>query len=334
MIQQHYLQIPAALAEKIRPVAEKLLAKSPKPLTSVYEKSLFLAQALKQNYQIEQDLPFFEENEDLVEAFLFRYQGGYGDHFATVLTMMLRSLGIPARLAVGFNQGRFNPFTGYYLVHNTDAHALTEVYFPNYGWFSFNPIPGYDLIPPSIDDPQAFSVLRQFWQWIASWLPSPVTAWINFLWVHILKVIFAALSQLWRFISGSWLGLIVGSIGATCGAFLAWLGLNQLWRWRDRHRLAKLPPMQRLYLETLQHLKTQGYPKHPAQTPQEFVTAITPHLSPAISSLLAEISLAYTQWRYGQLSPNLEHLHSQKHKLLQLLKSPPQAKIVQTTYSD
>jgi len=49
---------------------------------------------------------------------------------------MLRSIGIPARLVAGFSPGEFNPFTGLYVVRNTDAYAMTEVYFPKYGWFA------------------------------------------------------------------------------------------------------------------------------------------------------------------------------------------------------
>ena len=69
---------------------------------------------------------------------------------------MLRLSGIPARLTVGFAPGQFNPFTGYYIVHNTDAYALTEVYFPEYGWFTVDPIPGHELIPPSFAQSQTF----------------------------------------------------------------------------------------------------------------------------------------------------------------------------------
>jgi Transglutaminase-like enzymes, putative cysteine proteases len=64
---------------------------------------------------------------------------------------MLRSIGIPARLVGGYAPGEFNPFTGLYVVKNTDAYMMTEVYFPEHGWFAFNPIPGMQLIPPSIE---------------------------------------------------------------------------------------------------------------------------------------------------------------------------------------
>jgi transglutaminase-like putative cysteine protease len=97
---------------------------------------LYIAQYLKQHYSIPTNpltLPFLSENEDLVEAFLFKHKGGYPDHFSTALTVMLRSINIPARLVAGFAPGEFNPFTGLYVVRNTDAYAMTEVYFPNSG---------------------------------------------------------------------------------------------------------------------------------------------------------------------------------------------------------
>ncbi|MFW6359840.1 MAG: transglutaminaseTgpA domain-containing protein, partial [Chroococcales cyanobacterium] len=174
-IANHYLQVPPEIEDAVRKQTEELLARSPQPLTDNYEKALYLAQAIKQNYRLQPDLPFLEDNEDLVNAFLFKYEGGYPDHFATVYTIMLRSIGIPARLAVGFSSGQFNPFTGYYIVRNTDAHALTEVYFGRYGWFSFDPIPGHEIVPLSFEESHTFSVLQQVWHWIAQWIPTPVT---------------------------------------------------------------------------------------------------------------------------------------------------------------
>lgn len=139
---KYYLQIPDGIAEKIRKHTEGILAnynlervgKSQKALESPYEIALYLAQYLKQHYNFPNnpfELPYLSEKEDLVETFLFKNKGGYPDHFSTVLTVMLRSIGIPARLVAGFSPGEFNPFTGMYVVRNTDAFAMTEVYFPD-----------------------------------------------------------------------------------------------------------------------------------------------------------------------------------------------------------
>jgi transglutaminase-like putative cysteine protease len=178
-IRDYYLDVPATIRQRVQEQTEAILAKAPNPLSTPYEQALYLAQYLKQNYTVQPELPFLAEGEDLVEAFLFKYQGGYPDHFSTVMTLMLRSIGIPTRLTAGFRPGEFNPFTGFYVVRNTDAYALTDVYFPKYGWFSFDPIPGHEILPPSIEESQVFGVLKAFWHWVAGWLPSPIAGFLN-----------------------------------------------------------------------------------------------------------------------------------------------------------
>ncbi len=294
-IVETYLQLPEAIQASVQQQTEAVLARSPEPLTDPYEKALFLAQALKQNYTLQEELPFFETDEDLVEAFLFRYGGGYPDHFATVMTVMLRSIGIPARLATGFSLGRFNAFTGYYVVNNTDAHAITEVYFPGYGWFAFDPIPGHEIIPPSIRDSQTFSVLRQFWNWVAGWLPTPVSGWLSGLFASVLKV----LAGLLQFFSSSVMGILLGLMSATGLGFLGWLGWRSWRSWRRRARLQKLPPIERIYQQMLLWLAGQGYPKRPTQTPLEYAIALkqTAHFTQA--EKVMSVVQAYMRWRYG-----------------------------------
>ncbi len=319
-VKNYYLQVPPEISDRVRQQTEALLAKSPKPITSPYEKALFLAQTLKQNYSIKPDLPFFAENEDLVEAFLFRFQGGYSDHFSTALTIMLRSIGIPARVAVGFAPGQFNPFTGYYIVRNTDAYALTEVFFPGYGWFSFDPIPGHPLIPPSFQQDQTFGVLRQLWDWVASWLPSPVTSFFNILWTKVIGGVLGLIVWFWNFVSSGIIGVFTGLIVGTICGFLGWLGWKQWGSWSYRRRLAKLSPIERLYLQMLRVLGDKGFPKHPAQTPLEYAKNSRQHHQKVIAEVIEEISQAYVRWRYGSQMPNIQYLHQQYKGLIRGLK--------------
>ncbi|MBD1908086.1 DUF3488 domain-containing protein [Trichocoleus sp. FACHB-832] len=317
-IRNYYLQVPPEISDKVRQLTEEILAKSRKPITSPYEKALYLAQYLKQNYTIPQDpfgLPFLDENEDLVEAFLFKQKGGYPDHFSTVLTIMLRSVGIPSRLVAGFSPGEFNPFTGFYVVRNTDAYAMTEVYFPNYGWFAFDPIPGNPLIPPSVEEDQTFSVLRQFWKWVAGWLPSPVSSWLNNVFGAIIIWLIGAIIWLWALLSNGWVGLFTGIILAICLGFLGWLAWNRLQALRYRLWLGKLPPMESIYQQMLKELSVQGYAKHPAHTPLEYAYQARQHHSPDKAEVINEISQAYVQWRYGGETPNLKQLRSRLQSL-------------------
>jgi len=325
-VTKYYLDVPPQIADKVRQQTEELLATSPKPITSSYEKALYLAQTVKQRYSFPQDpfsLEFLGEKEDLVEAFLFKNKGGYPDHFSTALTIMLRSIGIPARLVVGFGTGEFNPFTGLYIVKNTDAYAMTEVFFPKYGWFTFDPIPGHELIPQSIEESQTFSVLRQFWQWVAGWLPSPVTSLVGRIWNLIIGLLSGVVSYFWAIFSNGWVGLFTGLILAIALGFLGWLGWNQWRTWRYRQWLSGLPPMEGLYQQMLKILGAKGYTKHPAQTPLEYARASHQHQPPATAEVIDEISQAYVRWRYGSHTPNIKQL---RQRLRDLIKSTQQLK--------
>lgn len=94
---------------------------------------------------------------DAVSSFLDN-RSGFCLHFATTMVMMARSLGIPARLAVGFLPGRLDS-EGTYLVSGADAHAWAEVYFPGQGWVRFEPTPSVQTgAAPSYADPLAGQV--------------------------------------------------------------------------------------------------------------------------------------------------------------------------------
>ncbi|MCS7147815.1 MAG: DUF3488 and DUF4129 domain-containing transglutaminase family protein [Geminocystis sp.] len=327
-ISKYYLSIDPQLKQRLRVKARELLDKAGRELPSNYDKALYLAQAMKQNYQVRTDF-YLKEGEDLVTAFL-KQGGGLPDHFATVYTMMLRALDIPARFVVGFDTGQFNPFTGYYLVHNTDAHALTEVYFPRYGWFQFNPLPGYEIIPQSFEDDNPFGVLGIFWKWIAGWLPSPVTSFITIVFQRITDAIVGVLKSslvvgLWQFVTGSLIGILVGVLGLIALAFLGWLAIDIMRRiWHYRH-LSRLQPPERLYREMLEFLGEKGYPKNPAQTPREYSESLREFLTPQQQEIVSLICDSYVKWRYGGITPNVDYLYSQyqllKRSLSRLLPS-------------
>lgn len=78
-------------------------------------------------------------NEDLIEWFLFEYKQGFCNYFATAEVLLLRSIGIPARLANGYAEGEVLPDGQSFLVRSINAHAWPEVYFPGFGWIQFEP---------------------------------------------------------------------------------------------------------------------------------------------------------------------------------------------------
>jgi transglutaminase-like putative cysteine protease len=75
-------------------------------------------------------------------GFVTRTKAGYCQHFAGAMALMLRYLGVPARVAAGFTSGAFDPRSGTWEVTDHDAHTWVEVWFPGFGWLPFDPTPG------------------------------------------------------------------------------------------------------------------------------------------------------------------------------------------------
>jgi transglutaminase-like putative cysteine protease len=75
-------------------------------------------------------------------AFVTRTHEGYCQHFAGAMALMLRYLGIPARVAAGFTSGAYDADRGTWRVNDRNAHTWVEVWFRSYGWLPFDPTPG------------------------------------------------------------------------------------------------------------------------------------------------------------------------------------------------
>ncbi len=105
-----------------------------------------LTSYLQQNFQYTQQLGHVPAGRDPVDWFLFDVKKGYCEQFATAEVLMLRSLGVPARLATGYSTGDYNPVLDQAIVREHDAHAWVEVWFPNHGWVPVDPSPGFSAL--------------------------------------------------------------------------------------------------------------------------------------------------------------------------------------------
>jgi hypothetical protein len=90
--------------------------------------------------------------QDAVVWFL-QHQVGFCTFFASAMTLMARSLGMPARMAVGFTSGSYDSKSASYIVKESASHAWTQIYFAKYGWVNFEPTSSFSLFPrPSAQD--------------------------------------------------------------------------------------------------------------------------------------------------------------------------------------
>ncbi len=142
-ITSKYLDLPNDGLERTSKLADKLTADSANP----YDAIMKMNQHLKTKYPYDLSIPPQRQRMDAVEYFLFEEERGYCEQFSSSLAVMARSQGIPARIATGYVSGEYNPFTGLYEVKASDAHAWVEVYFPGYGWSTFDPTPTFDSTP-------------------------------------------------------------------------------------------------------------------------------------------------------------------------------------------
>ncbi len=76
---------------------------------------------------------------DTIDSFLFDTQRGFCSHYAGSFVFLMRAVGIPARVVIGYQGGEWNEQGKYLAVHQFDAHAWTEVWLAGQGWVRFDP---------------------------------------------------------------------------------------------------------------------------------------------------------------------------------------------------
>ncbi len=143
-LEDSYLQLPHAYP-RAEALARSVIAKDHTTYARV--ESLIAWIGTHTRYSL--DIPPLPPGADTVNEFLFGNRVGFCEQISTSLAVMLRSLGIPAREVVGYVPGSYNPVTDLYQVRADDAHAWVQVWFPGYGWQSFDPTAVVPLANPS-----------------------------------------------------------------------------------------------------------------------------------------------------------------------------------------
>ena len=273
------------------------------------EKARVIEKRLRHDYAYSLDLPSTEVR-DPVSQFLFVRRKGYCEYFASAMTIMLRDLGIPARLVNGFQSGIANPYSGTLVIRASDAHTWVEAFLPETGWTVFDPTPGGAPTPQSL------------WTTLSLYLDAADTFWRDWVLSYDLGRQISLASRLesqardfrsngWR-ANPQWIADAVrnaGSwiydrgrelLGLVVFIALAVFGVRQLVRWRPGRaaRQGRSAPSDAtlFYSRMLLLMKRRGFQKPAWFTPQEFANSV-----PLASGAdLEQFTAAYYALRFGK----------------------------------
>ena len=142
-----YVALPGDMPPRVATLARDITAGAENP----YDQAKAVESWLKHNitYNLAIDPPPF--GVDGVDHFLFESREGYSEYFGSAMTVLMRSLGVPARMTTGYTTGELVDGSHLYVVSDHHSHGWSEVYFPGYGWIPFEPTPGKRIpvvVPP------------------------------------------------------------------------------------------------------------------------------------------------------------------------------------------
>lgn len=304
-----YLQLPDG-TERIAEFARELTQGETEPAAI----AMALERHLKHGtYRYTLEQPNVGERPPL-EVFLFEARRGHCEYFSSAMTVMLRTLGVPARNVTGFVGGRYNPYGGYYAIRQGDAHSWVEVYVPGRGWVTYDPTPAARA---------AVGPRQNLWSDLNALVDALRTRWTTSVVGYDLRTQTAALRKLAAWLAsqrtpGSERGVDGGMARRTrfdpqalklaAGVLVGLAALTTLafWLGRRRRRAAgtKLGhdavEALRLYRDLEAALGARGHPRPPAVTPTEHAQAL--HAAGfADSDAVQEVTASYVACRFGEV---------------------------------
>ncbi len=304
------LEIPANFDRRILEMAHREAGTENNPSLQARR----LVAYLQNNYRYTLELPA-EEHPDPIAHFLFERREGHCEYFASSLALMLRSIGIPARVVTGFQGGTLNPVSGWYTVRASDAHSWVEAFLPGNGWTAFDATPAAARLPR----PSMFARITNL-------VEAADLFWQDWVLQYDLERQFRLASQLEQTRFGTKTRSVAGAVaslndaGTALGnwikerailltasvttALLLWVLAPVAWRrWQERTQRRKLATGKAaasdatvLYRRMLEALEENQIRKPAWFTPLEFAEKLPPS---ELSASVAEFTRAYNRLRYG-----------------------------------
>ena len=147
-IRQNYLTVPPEITLRTRQLARQLTDPYPNP----YDKAVAVQNYLRNTIRYNDQIPAPPAGAEPIDHILFVTQEGYCNYYASAMAVMLREVGVPARLSRGYASGDFNKEDNVYRVRARDAHTWPELYFEGFGWLPFEPTSGQDEVEREVGD--------------------------------------------------------------------------------------------------------------------------------------------------------------------------------------
>jgi hypothetical protein len=309
-----YLQVPNSLTRRTAQLAKDITEGIDNP----YDRAIAITNYLRESIVYEETVPNPPPGRDPIDWFLFDYKKGFCNYYATAEVMMLRSVGIPARLEAGYAQGELRQ-DGSYLVRQRDAHAWPEVYFPNVGWVEFEPtasqpeiirFSGENSSTTAIDEAQAELeiIRRQQLEDMArqhELTPLPPLSVTRSIWPVVFTVMLVTLLPIlvaWLILRRNRAGLKFRKLPGLLEMGFVKLGIKPpafLEYWARR---ANLPPLTNSYHEINRALARLDEPAQSALTPAERAGKLGSLLPPAnepAQKLVSEYEIATFSTQIG-----------------------------------
>ncbi|MBI4213941.1 MAG: transglutaminase domain-containing protein [Chloroflexi bacterium] len=286
-----YLQLPDGFPEAVRQHAWRVVGEA----ETVYDAAANLEAHLRTfAYKTRVAVP--PPGRDWVSFILFDSKEGYCDYYATAMTVMLRSVGIPARVATGYVTGGFDEATQSYLVKENDAHTWTEVYFPGYGWITFEPsanrpLPFRPPIPLVADTEEELQKLLE-------------SEGVDDLALDEEEPLDE--SDFTTLPDANAAGPPIGAMIAVAALILVIVGLvlgPASWA----RQMRSLPGFARPYARVVRIAGWFGLGPRDSQTPYEYTTALADAL-PEAAEALRTVATGYVEGVYGRRTPDLTAL--------------------------
>lgn len=146
-VMARYLAIGPTVTDRTLDLTREIVGNEVNP----YLQAKLIEQWLRTNIIYDDTVAAPPKGQDLVDHVLFEHRYGYCEHYSAAMVVMLRSLGVPSRVAVGYAPGEWDEASGSYIYRQNNAHAWVEVYFLGYGWIPFEPTASQPLGEFSLD---------------------------------------------------------------------------------------------------------------------------------------------------------------------------------------